>query len=536
MQGASRRRALASSGVVAGSVWEARMRVDAVNGGVKVFNAGDGDGDGDEEGMRVYRRLRRNQSDSIASARKRRIWTPPLVEGRSPIQLRKAREAMLLAIGDGGEGAVVDVGIEDDDWRKRFDDKEMDLPAERGNSVVDEEERTINQVHEIPVSSSAVDKFQDCLAPSPDAEQRKELNQRTTDPDPALKFGKKSNRPLILPSPAPEKKMMNQSETHPDPADTNPYAGKKLNRITINPDPVGTPSLDGASELYETSKKNHNRLQSIVDLVMWRDVPKTTLVFGLGTFILVSSSYAEDLNFSLISATSYSGLIYLALFFIYKSILRRGELEYDERDERYMVGEEEAIWILRLLLPYLNEVLFKMRVLFSGDPAAVMKMAVLLFVMAKCGSSITIWTFSKLMFVGVFTVPKIYTSYTTQLLKFGKFWRKRLTDGWESCTHKKAVVAAIFTLIWSISSTATRIWAVFMLAVALKLYRQRLSDDRSNQEAEVMAEEEVPKPGHHRYRGTPKRPCDRGKVMKTSLAVPIRFSFLLSFSNRNNSN
>ncbi|XP_042380112.1 reticulon-like protein B21 isoform X1 [Zingiber officinale] len=511
MQGASRRRALASSGVVAGSVWEARMRVDAVNGGVKVFNAGGGDGDGDEEGMRVYRRLRRNQSDSIASARKRRIWTPPLVEGRSPIQLRKAREATLLAIGDGGEGAMVDVGIEDDDRWKSFDDKEMDLPAERRNTVVDEEEKTINQVHETPVSSPAVDKFHDCLAPSQDAEQRKGLNHRTADPDPAdppvLKFGKKSNRPLILPSPAPEKKMMNQSVTDPDPADTNPYAGKKLNRFTINPDPVGTPSFDGASELYETSKKNHNRLQSIVDLVMWRDVPRTALVFGLGTFILVSSSYAEDLNFRLISATSYSGLIYLALIFIYKSILRRGELEYDERDERYMVGEEEAIWILRLLLPYLNEVLFKMRVLFSGDPAAIMKMAVLLFVMAKCGGSITIWTLSKLMFFGVFAVPKIYTSYTTQLLKFGKFWRERLRDGWESCTYKKAVAAAIFTIIWSISSTAGRTWAVFMLAVAFKLYQQRLSHDCNNQEAEVMAEEvamaqeEVPKAGHHRYSG-----------------------------------
>ncbi|XP_042428621.1 reticulon-like protein B21 isoform X2 [Zingiber officinale] len=520
MQGATRRRTLARTGVVAGSVWEARMRVDAVNGGVKVFNADGGDGDGDEEGMRVYRRLRRNQSDSIASSRKRRNWTAPQVEGRSPIQLRKSREAKVLAIGEGGEGtsdgdgASVDIGIEDDGM-KSFDDKEMDLPAEKGNSV-EEEEKTISPVHEIPVLSPAIDKNHDSLVPLPDVEQRKQLNNWATDPDtadpPAPKLGKKLNRTLILPSLDAEKKMMNHRAIDPDPVETNPYAGKKMNRTTVNPDPVHTPSLDGAREMQEaTPKNNHNRLQSIVDLLMWRDVPKTALVFGLGTFILVSSSYARDLNFSLISATSYLGLIFLALIFFCKSILRRGELEYDERDERYMVGEEDAIWILRLLLPYLNEVLFKMRALFSGDPATTMKMAVLLFAMAKCGSSITIWTMSKLIFFGVFTVPKICTSYSTQLLKFGKFWVARFRDGWESCTHKKAVTAAVFTLIWNISSTATRIWAVFMLVVALKLYQQRLSEDWGNQEGEVvvenlaMAQEAAPKPGRPQYKGAPRR-------------------------------
>lgn len=44
-----------------------------------------------------------------------------------------------------------------------------------------------------------------------------------------------------------------------------------------------------------------------------------------------------------------------------------------EYDESYMVGEEEAIWLLRLLLPYINELLLKIRALFSGDPATTMK-------------------------------------------------------------------------------------------------------------------------------------------------------------------
>jgi hypothetical protein len=34
-----------------------------------------------------------------------------------------------------------------------------------------------------------------------------------------------------------------------------------------------------------------------VDLVMWRDVSKSAFVFGFGTFLLISCSYAKDLNF-----------------------------------------------------------------------------------------------------------------------------------------------------------------------------------------------------------------------------------------------
>lgn len=41
----------------------------------------------------------------------------------------------------------------------------------------------------------------------------------------------------------------------------------------------------------------------------------------------------------------------------------------------------------------------------------------------------------------------------------GTFWIRRFRDAWESCTHKKAVAFAIFTLIWNLSSISARIWA-----------------------------------------------------------------------------
>lgn len=105
----------------------------------------------------------------------------------------------------------------------------------------------------------------------------------------------------------------------------------------------------------------------------------------------------------------------------------------DERDSErcYLVGEEEAIWLLRLVLPYINEVLLNLRSLFSGEPATTMKvkpkalpgylersiwhrldisgfvltrghmcsglqLALLLFAMARCGNFVTLWTLAKL--------------------------------------------------------------------------------------------------------------------------------------------
>lgn len=41
----------------------------------------------------------------------------------------------------------------------------------------------------------------------------------------------------------------------------------------------------------------------------------------------------------------------------------------------------------------------------------------------------------------------------------GKFWVGRIEDAWKTCTHKKAVAVAIFTLVWNLSSILARIWA-----------------------------------------------------------------------------
>uniref|UniRef100_M1ADH4 Reticulon B21 n=1 Tax=Solanum tuberosum TaxID=4113 RepID=M1ADH4_SOLTU len=56
----------------------------------------------------------------------------------------------------------------------------------------------------------------------------------------------------------------------------------------------------------------------------------------------------------------------------------------------------------------------------------------------------------------------------------GTFFIRYIRDAWESCTHKKAIGFAIFTLVWNFSSIIARIWAVFMLYVGLWYYQQTL--------------------------------------------------------------
>lgn len=240
--------------------------------------------------------------------------------------------------------------------------------------------------------------------------------------------------------------------------------------------------------------RSHNQLQSFIDLIMWNDASKSALIFGLGTFTIISSSYTQDLNISFVSVISYMGLIYLAARFIFKSFILRSVVEEGDTidDEDYVVGEDEAIWALKLFLPYINEFLLKVKALFSGDPATTMKLAVLLFILARSGSSITIWKMAKLGFFGVFTVPKICSSYSSQLSGYGTFWVQRFKDAWDSCSQKKAVAFGIFTLVWNFSSVVARIWAVFVLLVAFKYYQQSMMKDEVVEEQQE--EEEVEEP------------------------------------------
>nr|BAK07265.1 predicted protein [Hordeum vulgare subsp. vulgare] len=513
----------------AASVWETRMEMDEVKGGVKVFS--EGADDADEEGMRVYSRLRRNQSDgggagagagTAAAAKKRRNW-----KASEPVtaiaELRKSRSDAAATAGavvakravarvttpekklaaEVKEVVVVEVEkaplpqpkdikaeAEEDqeEWEEELEAEEQEEEEEK--EVVDQDQAAIDEDEtDQPTAPNQADE-QDLAPPTkrvirpvaaPVEDERAAnpeptklaaaVNLRAMNPEPMTPPAKKKPTPVVI------------HRTDPEPARTSPEkkASPVIGRRLPKQEPVDAPpeeeeyeEIQGRPSALSTSNQ---RMQNIVDLVMWRDVSKSAFVFGFGTFSLISCSYAKDLNFNTITAASYLGLVYLGLRFLCKSLLNRGEsVECDDERSHYLVGEEDAVWLLRLVLPYVNEVLLNLRSLFSGEPATTMKLALLLFAMARCGNFVTLWTLAKLVFFGIFTIPKVCSSYSTQLARYGKFWLERFRDAWESCSHKKAVVAAVFTLVWNVSSTVARVWAVFMLVVAMKCYQQRMME------------------------------------------------------------
>ncbi|KAL6640047.1 hypothetical protein ACP70R_022357 [Stipagrostis hirtigluma subsp. patula] len=570
-----------SAGASAASVWEARMRMDEVKGGVKVFSAGAGDEPADEEGMRVYRRLRRNQSEGAgggvgggatasSAAKKRRNW-----KASEPVtaigELRKSRsdasaaaapsttvvarravtrvstpekKVAAVAAGEVKEVVVVEVAkaspleesknvaeeeAEDlDDVEDEFDEdfeteeEEEKEVVDQDHMAIDEEESALHQVDddqdlEPPTKGIKPTPVEDEQAPNlvsvkpfPEKKLMAAIDLRAINPEPMIPPPvEKKAAPIIV------HRMTNVEPAKPSPEKKAlPAIGRRIPKQ----EPVSTPpEYEEIQGRPSAPRSGNRRMQNLVDLVMWRDVSKSALVFGLGTFLLISSSYAKDINFNTITAASYGGLIYLGLRFLRKSILNRGENVDCDDDERngercYMVGEEEAIWLLRLVLPYINEVILNLRSLFSGEPATTMKLALLLFAMARCGNFVTLWTLAKLgavvigkadgicywhehginlMFVGTTSMKSlVHVQLKCSLGSSSfrrcapptprswrdtrRFWLERFRDAWESCSHKKAVVAAVFTLVWNVSSTVARVWAVFMLVVAMKCYQQRM--------------------------------------------------------------
>nr|KYP38209.1 Reticulon-like protein B21 [Cajanus cajan] len=538
-----KRRVGVRGSVVAGSVWESRMKSDEVRGGIKVFNAEESPeenaaarvkrspiGCGKRKTWKSESPIQcKDSSDGIKKSPIRKIAafadnferspvhtrklrsethksgepdernSPQLRKSKSDsikknascsIQLRKTKsdtsenvvqgsesEELSVQVGGDSDDVIVDEADEEEDEeeveveieiemeKERIDVKEISIPESKFEVVKGpENNEVVGNEHEKVVVNEPEPKK---ILKEPEPEPKKILNE----PEPKrvvsahMRFHHKNERkPVSVPL------ALKQSPT----IRRNSTLHQNFSRANSIP----------KTEEYRSFPQTQSKLQSLVDLIMWRDVSRSAFVFGFGTFIIVSSSYAKDINLSVISVMSYVSLVYLAVIFLYRSLICRGVIYVE--DSNYVLGEEDAIWMLKLILPYLNEFLSKLKALFSGDPGTTIKLAVLLFVLARCGSYITIWKMAKFGFFGVFTVPKICSSYSAQLTAYGNFWIRRFRDAWDSCTHKKAVALGIFGLVWNLSSVVARIWAVFVLFVAFRYYQQHylVRDEYGEDEAE----------------------------------------------------
>eukprot|EP00249_Psilotum_nudum_P009444 c21941_g1_i1 orf=440-2173(-) len=201
-------------------------------------------------------------------------------------------------------------------------------------------------------------------------------------------------------------------------------------------------------------------LQFAEDVIMWRHIPRSSFLFGVGCFVS-STSAMQEIRCSIITVVAYIALVYLVAVFFQRSITKSFEMD-----------EADAVKIIRVILPALNIALSKLSQLFSGEPVMTLKVAAALWLLAQAGYIMNFWTFARLAYFALFIIPKCYSCYRTQLHGHAVSFLLWSWTTWEECSHKKAIVFVICVMGWNISSFPSRICGAFIFIVAFRAYKQ----------------------------------------------------------------
>ncbi|KAE8075974.1 hypothetical protein FH972_014652 [Carpinus fangiana] len=236
------------------------------------------------------------------------------------------------------------------------------------------------------------------------------------------------------------------------------------------------PSMPSSTSSPKTEDEDGGNLdrigQLITDLIMWRDVAKSSLWFGFGTLCVLSSCFTRGINFSIFSAISQLGLLLLGASFFSNSINQRNNVE---KKHALKLKEDDIFRLAKVILPATNLAISKTRELFSGEPSMTLKVAPFLVLGAEYGHLITLWRLCAIGFLISFTIPKLYSCYSIQInqkVVFLKWW---VLETWGACSHKKIVAASAVTAFWNLSTLKTRIFTAFISLVILRYCRQHLA-------------------------------------------------------------
>ncbi|KAF8043340.1 hypothetical protein BT93_A1625 [Corymbia citriodora subsp. variegata] len=265
-------------------------------------------------------------------------------------------------------------------------------------------------------------------------------------------------------------------------------------RLSLVPLVNTSSSLSLNAETDDGDNGNLDRIgQAITDLIMWRDVAKSTLWFGLGSLCFLSSCFAHGISFSIFSAICQLGLLFLGLSFFSNSICQRNNVE-KRRD--IQLKEDDILRVARVILPAANLAISKTRELFSGEPSMTLKVAPFLLLGAEYGHLITLRRLCAIGFFVSFTGPKLYSRYSAQIsqkVECSKWW---VLEAWGACSHKKIVAASAITAFWNLTTIKTRLLAAFISVVILCYHRQHSEANlqvAAEAEKEDLAEEQPDK-------------------------------------------
>ncbi|RDY11274.1 Reticulon-like protein B18, partial [Mucuna pruriens] len=257
---------------------------------------------------------------------------------------------------------------------------------------------------------------------------------------------------------------------------------ERLSLVPFQPPSTSSPKAD------EENGGDLDRVGALItDLIMWKDISKSTLWFGFGCLCFLSSCFTKGLNFSIFSAISRLAILLLGVSFFSNSVCQRNQVE---KRSYAKLKEDDILHLAKLILPALNFAISKTRELFSGEPCMTLKVAPFLLLGAEYGYLITIWRLCAIGFFASFSVPKLYSCYSTQINQRVECLKLRLLDTWSACTHKKIAVASVLITFWNLSTIKTRIFTAFILLVILRYFRQNVMQHVEDDEAQVSEKEQ----------------------------------------------
>ncbi|KAJ6859859.1 reticulon-like protein B17 isoform X1 [Populus alba x Populus x berolinensis] len=161
---------------------------------------------------------------------------------------------------------------------------------------------------------------------------------------------------------------------------------EKLSLVPSLPSSSTTPKVD------DGDGGNLERIGMVVfDLIMWKDVAKSSLWFGLGCLCFLSSFFAKGISFSIFSAISQLGLLFLGVSFLSNSTCQRNSVE---KLRKFKLTEDDILRVGRLILPAANLAISKTRVILRRaihDPQSDSFLASWCGVWSSCNFEEALW-------------------------------------------------------------------------------------------------------------------------------------------------
>ncbi|XP_023262514.1 reticulon-4-like isoform X2 [Seriola lalandi dorsalis] len=181
-------------------------------------------------------------------------------------------------------------------------------------------------------------------------------------------------------------------------------------------EPVAKKSAEGG----KVFKMPNLNIRAVVELLYWRDVKTTGVVFGAALLLLLSLTVC-----SIVSVCSYIGLALLSVticFRIYKGILQaiqksdEGHPFKQYLDQEVALSEDMVHKYSDMVLAKLNKTIGELRRLFLvEDLVDSIKFAVLMWILTYVGALFNGLTLLILGVIGVFSCPIVYEKHQAQI-------------------------------------------------------------------------------------------------------------------------